>query len=142
MIGPAAVKLREAIKQIGYSAIVEDYTFSDVFSSDSNATRTVSLAAFTHTPETYRSAAMAVVAEREHGAEAAVREHSALGAPLFFVVKQDQVSVWQAYGKGPPRLLDRVDLSAVLHLFESNRLVWNPQAIHRAKLIGRVDTSC
>ena len=141
MIGPAAVKLREAIRKIGYTAIVEDYAFSDVFSSDSNVTRTVSLAAFTHTPETYRSAAMAVVAEGERGADVAVREHSALGAPLFFVVGQNQVSVWQAYGNGPPRRLDRVDLSAVPDLFESNRHVWNPHAIHRAKVIGRVDTS-
>jgi N-6 DNA Methylase len=136
----AARILQEQIAKIGYSAIVKDYTFSDVF-SDSNATRTVSLAAFTHTPETYRSAAMAVVAEREHGAEQAVRQHSALGAPLFFVIEQNQVSVWQAYGNGPPRLLHRVELSAVAHLFESNRRVWNPQAIHRAKLIGRIDTS-
>src|SRR3954452_11138023 len=140
MTGPA-VQLREAIQKIGYSAIVEGYTFSDVFAAGANATRTVSLAAFTHTPETYRSAAMAVVAEGERGPEAVVREHSALGAPLFFVIERDQVSVWQAYANATPRLLDRVELSAVSHLFESNRPVWNPQAIHRAKLIGRVDKS-
>jgi type I restriction-modification system DNA methylase subunit len=140
MIGPAA-KLREAIREIGYSAIVEDYTFSDVFAASANTTRTVSLAAFTHTPETYRSAAMAVVTEGGHGPAAAVREHSALGAPLFFVIERNQVSVWQAYANAPPRLLDRVELLAVSHLFESNRPVWNPQAIHRAKLIGHVDTS-
>jgi hypothetical protein len=140
MIGPAA-KLKQAIREIGYSAIVEGYTFSDVFAAGANATRTVSLAAFTHTPETYRSAAMAVVTEGERGPEVAVREHSALGAPLFFIIERDQVSVWQAYGNAAPRLLDRVELSAVSHLFESKRPVWNPQAIHRAKLIGRVDTS-
>jgi hypothetical protein len=84
---------------------------------------------------------MGIVQETGKGAEATVREHSALGAPLFFVIEGEQVSVWQVYANGPPRLLDRVKWDAVEHLFETKRPVWGPEAIHRAKLIGQVDRS-
>jgi hypothetical protein len=135
----ATALLREEIKKIGYSAIVENYKFSDVFASGPDVSRTIPLAAFTHTPASYRSAAIGIVQEKGKGAESAVREHTALGAPLFFVIEGETVTVWQAYAIGPPRLLERVQLNAIAHLFDTKTPVWSPDAIHRAKSFGRVE---
>ena len=52
--------LQDEFANIGYVAIVRDYVFSDVFSS-SSPNRKVPVAAFTHTPHSYRNAALAVV---------------------------------------------------------------------------------
>jgi hypothetical protein len=48
---------KEEIAKIGYLAIESDYVFSDVF-APSGADRIVPLAAFTHTPPSYRNAAL------------------------------------------------------------------------------------
>jgi len=71
------------------------------------------------------------------GAEETVRAHRALGAPLFFVIEQTDISIWQVFAEGSPRLLDRSLPGALPNLFESHRQDWNPDAIHRAKSIGR-----
>jgi hypothetical protein len=55
----AASILQQEIAKIGYSAIVEDYVFSDVFAKIP-VDRKASIAAFTHTPPSYRNAAFAV----------------------------------------------------------------------------------
>ena len=60
LMAAARGTVREEIAKIGYSAIVSDYVFSDVF-APSGASRKVTLAAFTHTPPSYRNAALAVV---------------------------------------------------------------------------------
>ena len=54
--------IAEGVRGIGYrqEAIVRDYTFADVL-DPANTTRTVALAAFTQTPPSYRSAALAAV---------------------------------------------------------------------------------
>ena len=54
--------IAEAVRRTGYreEAIVRDYAFADVL-DPGEATRTVSLAAFTQTPPSYRSAALAAV---------------------------------------------------------------------------------
>jgi hypothetical protein len=135
----ATARLREEIKKIGYSAIAENYEFSDVFASGPDVSRTIALAAFTHTPASYRSAAIGIIQKKGIGAEAAVREHTALGAPLFFVIEDETVTVWQAYASGPPRLLERVQLNEIAHLFDKKSPVWSPDAIHRAKALGRAE---
>jgi N-6 DNA Methylase len=136
---PATVRLRDEIKKLGYSAIVENYKFSDVFASGADLNRTIPLAAFTHTPASYRSAAIGILQQEGGQAESMVREHTALGAPLFFVLDAETVTVWQAYASGPPRLLERTHVSAASLLFDKKRLVWSPEAIHRAKSLGRVE---
>lgn len=132
----------QAAEATGYrrEALVRDYAFADVLSTD-GGTRSVPFAAFTQTPPSYRSAALAMV---EQGAESdadTVQAYRSLGAPLLFVIAGEDVSVWQVRIDGAPRRLDRVRLGEVPALFERNRADWQPDVIHRAKSIGSIDRS-
>ena len=130
----------QAAEATGYrrEALVRDHAFADVLALD-GGTRSVPFAAFTQTPPSYRSAALAVV---EQGAESdveTVQAYRSLGAPLLFVIAGEQVSVWQVRVGGAPRRLDQVRLAEVPALFERNRADWRPDVIHRAKSIGSID---
>lgn len=132
--------IAKAARSTGYrdEAIVRDYAFADVLDA-SDATRTVSLAAFTQTPPSYRSAALAAISAADGETLELVKAHRALGAPLLFVIEHDQVSLWQVRGDAPPRVLERLPVSDVPALFERLRESWRPDAIHRAKSIGAID---
>ena len=132
--------IADAVRRIGYrqEAIVRDYAFADVL-DPADTTRTVALAAFTQTPPSYRSAALAAVPAGDGGTLDWVMAHRSLGAPLLFVIEGDQVSLWQVRGDAPPSVLERLPLDEVPELFEQHREQWRPQAIHRAKAIGAVN---
>ncbi|WP_298360573.1 N-6 DNA methylase [uncultured Litoreibacter sp.] len=129
--------IASAAQRTGYrsEAVVTDYSFADVLAED-NQTRTVGLAAFTRTPPSYRSAALAVVQGEGRNALDLVKEHRALGAPLLFVIEQDSVTVWEVRSEAPPRAIETVSLNGIDDLFERNRTSWHPDAIHRAKSVG------
>jgi hypothetical protein len=100
-------RIVQAVHDAGYrsEAVVRDYAFADVL-VDANTTRTVPLVAFTRTPPSYRSAALAVVNGDGRRAIDLVNEHRALGAPLLFVIDHDDVTVWQVRSVDPPRALE------------------------------------
>lgn len=129
--------IAKAARDTGYrsEAVVPDYSFADVL-SDNNPTRTVQLAAFTRTPPSYRSAAFAVVHGEGRKALEVVNEHRALGAPLLFVINQDDVTVWEVRSKVPPRAIETIALAGIDDLFKRHRASWHPDAIHRAKSVG------
>ncbi|MGO9171127.1 MAG: N-6 DNA methylase [Rhodomicrobium sp.] len=132
--------IAKAARSTGYrhEAIVHNYSFADVLVS-ANTTRKVSLAAFTQTPPSYRSAALAAVSAGSGDALELVNAHRALGAPLLFVIEGDQVTLWQVRGQAPPRMLERLPVDDVPALFERYKSAWHPDAIHRAKSIGAID---
>lgn len=121
---------------LGYEAVAmhRGYSFADVLDVAAE-TRTVALAAFTQTPESFRSAAFGVV-EGEIDSGAAVMANRALGAPIFFSIDKDEVGVWAVGARQAPRLLDRVPASELASLFARYRDSWTPQALHRAKALG------
>ena len=129
--------IAKAARDTGYrsEAVVTDYSFADVL-AENNPTRTVQLAAFTRTPPSYRSAALAVVHGEGRKAIDVVNEHRALGAPLLFVINQDDVTVWEVRSKVPPRAIETVDHAGIEDLFNRHRATWHPDAIHRAKSVG------
>lgn len=133
----AVEKIAQAARGVGYrpEAVLRDYPFADVL-VDQNVTRTVPLVAFTQTPPSYRSAALAVVYGGDRQAVDIVQAHRALGAPLLFVIENEDVTVWQVRSEEPPRSVERVALGAVSELFDRNRAQWHPDAIHRAKAVG------
>ena len=94
--------IADAVRCTGYrdEAIFRDYAFADVVDPLS-ATRTVPLAAFTQTPPSYRSAAMAAVSPRHPITPDWVNAHRSLGAPLLFVVEGAHVSLWKMRGNAP-----------------------------------------
>jgi hypothetical protein len=134
----AARILREQIAKIGYSAIVANYVYSDVFAA-SPTDRKVAFAAFTHTPPSYRNAAFAVVEAGDRSAIDVISEHRALGAPLLFVIEGNDVSIWQVRSGTGPRAIAKAHQDELPALFSANRDEWNPQSIQRAKSIGAFD---
>jgi hypothetical protein len=132
----SSTRLRQEIEKIGYSAIIEDYVFSDVFAA-SPVNRTVPVAAFTHTPPSYRNAALAVVhAETGQPAET-VSDYRALGAPVLFVIKGDNVTVWQVRPEKGALQLGSASQDELAQLFSKHREAWAPLSIQRAKSIGQ-----
>jgi type I restriction-modification system DNA methylase subunit len=134
----ALQRIEAELRLLGYvsEAIIQDYTFADVL-SEAGEPRRIALAAFTQVPESYRSAAFGVVFG-EH--EAALIEQRALGAPILFSIGKQDVGVWRVGAHGAPRLLERVRLDALPELFQRNAERWRPQAVHRAKSLGHVQT--
>ncbi len=127
------------LRQLGYAseAIIRDYSFADVLSATGEPRR-VELAAFTQLPESYRSAAFGVVVDER---EDALIGRRALGAPILFLIGQQDVGVWRVGAQGAPRLLERVGLDALHDLFQRNAERWRPQAVHRAKSLGQAKTA-
>jgi hypothetical protein len=136
-----AERLQNEFVKIGYSSIRHNYVFSDVFSSPP-LDRTAELAAFTHTPPSYRNAALALVSDMANRAtDQLVSEYRALGAPLVFVIEGSQVSVWQVRSEERPRLIARRSPDNLPALFGEFGDQWHPQTIQRAKSIGHVNRS-
>jgi hypothetical protein len=126
------VSIERELLGLGYSAdaLHRAYSFADVLDSAAQ-TRTVALAAFTQTPESFRSAAFGVI-EGGPDSAAAVMANRALGAPIFFSIDSTEVGVW-AVGALAPRLLERVPVDQLSDLFSRYHDSWTPQALHRAK---------
>src|SRR6266853_434192 len=129
-----------AAQETGYraEAVVRDYAFADVL-DPSATTRNVPLAAFTQTPPSYRSAALAVVKDDGREALSLVHAHRALGAPILFVIEGNDVTVWQVRSIDLPRVLERLTIAELPSLFARNRDAWRPDAIHRAKSVGVIE---
>lgn len=136
-------RIAKETERLGYrsDAIIRDFPFSTLTTPGEPSTRRAPLAVFTQTPPSYRSAAFGAAEAQKNGAEVLVRGFRDLGAPLFFVVEAEMVSVWQVYADGPPRLIERASLDAIDRLFEARRSTWNPDSIHRAKSIGRFNSA-
>jgi hypothetical protein len=128
--------LQAEIVKIGYSTVVSNYVFSDVFAPHS-VDRKASLAAFAHTPPSYRNAAIAVVEKENRSALELVGNCRALGAPLVFVVEGDDVVVWQVRSGSGPLQFARAHVDELGALFSTYRDAWSPLSIQRAKSIGQ-----
>lgn len=126
---------RELLK-LGYlaDAIHRGDSFADVLDPAAH-TRTLALAAFTQTPESFRSAAFGVV-EGEDDSGITVMDNRALGAPIFLSIDSDEVGVWIVGARQSPRLLERVPAVRLPDLFARYHGRWHPQALHRAKALG------
>jgi hypothetical protein len=124
------------LRKLGYApeALIRDYRFADVLSATGEE-RTVDLAAFTQTPESYRSAAFGVISSTAD--VNLVYERRALGAPILLAIGQEDVGVWRMSAQSAPRLLERVSLNALPDLFARNADRWRPQTVHRAKSLGQ-----
>ncbi|MBY5523556.1 N-6 DNA methylase [Rhizobium leguminosarum] len=124
------------LRKLGYTSetLIHDYSFADVLSA-SGEQRRVDLAAFTQVPESYRSAAFAVISGAVD--EAAIIGRRSLGAPILFAIGQDDVGVWRVGAHAGPRLIERVALDALPELFRRNAESWRPLAVHRAKSLSQ-----
>lgn len=134
----ALQSIERALLRVGYraEAVVPDYRFADVLAQEP-LTRTAPLVAFARTPPSYRSAALGVLRHDAGDMAEFVRTHRALGAPFMLVIAGETVTAWQVRSEGPPQALETVHIRDLDELFARNEHNWHPDAIHRAKSIGR-----
>lgn len=132
----ALASIKSGLREIGYEAeaMHHAYSFADVLEQGAT-TRTVALAAFTQTPESFRSAAFGVV-QNELDNASAIMANRALGAPIFFSIDDEDVGVWAVDARNAPRLIERLPVEKLPDLFARNRETWSPQALHRAKSVN------
>ena len=132
--------LKDELAKIGYkgSSVKANYDYPDVFARVP-CEREVALAAFTHTPPSYRNAALGVI--NANGSEPAqiVYDHRALGAPLLLLIADQSVSVWRVSPKELPIEFARERADNLSNLFDKYHDRWSPGSIHRAKTIGEID---
>lgn len=128
--------IEQELRKLGYAAetLFRDYSFADVLSAGGEQRR-VDLAAFTQVPESYRSAAFAVISGTID--EKTITERRSLGAPILFAIGQDDVGVWRVGAQAGPRLIERVALDSLPQLFRRNAESWKPSAVHRAKSLSQ-----
>lgn len=128
--------IEQELRKLGYSAetLIRDYSFADVLSAGGEQ-RHVDLAAFTQVPESYRSAAFAVVSGIID--EKTITDRRSLGAPILFAIGHDDVGVWRVGAQTGPRLIERVALDELPQLFLRNAESWKPLAVHRAKSLSQ-----
>lgn len=133
----ALASIEHGLRDLGYEAkaLHRAYSFADVLNPAAE-TRTVALAVFTQTPESFRSAAFGVVEDATDSA-ATIMANRALGAPIFFSINGDDVGVWAVGARVAPRLIERLPVDQLPALFAKHRNSWTPQALHRAKALGQ-----
>jgi hypothetical protein len=128
------------LAKLGYSAIERDYVFADVFAA-SVPDRVVPLAAFTHSPPSYRNAALAAVEAQDGMRLESVEGYRALGAPLLLVIEGQQVTVWQIHPERRPTVYRRIATDQPSALFAENQDLWKPRRIHNAKSFGPLNVA-
>ncbi len=135
--------LRKQFRGLGYAsdAILPDYTFADVMATGGEE-RSVSLAAFSHTPPSYRTAAFGVLAGPRQYQPEELMDYRALGAPILFCITGQVVQVWQVRSAEKPRKIDERSVVLLQELFRKYARDWTPDSIRRAKSIGLFDVRC
>lgn len=126
--------------RIGYrvDTLMSDFAYSDMLGVSSE-TRSLQLAAFSHTPPSYRTAAFGVMVTDANKEAVQVAAHRGFGAPIILAISGNNVSVWQIKAGEKPARLEVASLDDLDHLFERHRIEWHPDAIYRAKSIGLFD---
>lgn len=135
----ASRPVADGLRKLGYGSdrLFENYEFSDVGSSSAQ-TRVVTLAAFTHSPPSYRSAAFAVI-EGDGGAPGEATDRgwlTSLGAPVVFVVSGVAVDVLRVGASRTATKIATVRPDDIAEFIEKQRAEWSPEAMRRLKLFG------
>ena len=98
----------------------------------------VPYAAFAQYPTDARSACIAVVAESSEPRKA-VEACRPLGAPIVFTCHQNTLQWWKQ-GTESAEWLESVPADNVENFFRANQDQFSPEAIYRAKTLGRIRT--
>lgn len=131
--------IRDALSVLGFrdEAVLNSYTYADIYSNEPNAERIVELAAFSHTPPSYRSAAIGLVTADKQSARDAVAGTASLGAPIILCMENSKVSVWSMNSDHTPSLIESLSDAEIAEYLLSKKEIWSPESIHRAKATGQ-----
>jgi N-6 DNA Methylase len=135
--------IAKAMQSIGYKGnlLVQDAEYNDVTNNKSAESKTgiVDLVGYAQIPTNYRNACIAVAISNNGGNPNLVANHRSVGAPLFFLINDANVTRWKVTGKGEPELKEIIQHSEIFTAFERNAKSWNPERIFRAKIEGEIE---
>ncbi len=100
--------------------------------------RTVPLVGFAQFPTDSRSACVAVLSETPEPRKA-VESCMPIGAPLVFVCYEDSLQWWKQ-GRNTAEWLESVPAANINSFFRAHQDKFSPNAVYRAKTLGRVRT--
>jgi hypothetical protein len=128
--------LRPRLESLGYkpSLLREKYAFGA-----STVTRTTPLVAFAHEPADLRSACIAAIDASEiddSRISDEIATYRDLGAPLVFALRRGHLELWVQTPQAP-QLRETLTSREVDSFFERERGQLSPDAIYRAKTLGR-----
>lgn len=128
MLKPDALK--NALRSCGYrpNLLRSDFAFG--------AGQTIPLIGFAQFPTDSRSACVAVLAETSEPRNA-VEACRTIGAPLIFVCCRDSLQWWKQK-RDSAEWLESVSLAHLDNFFRAHQDKFSPEAIYRAKTLGRV----
>lgn len=122
--------MKSLLRSCGYrlNLLWTDFAFGD--------NRTVPLIGFAQFPTDSRSACVVVLSETPDP-RTAVEACRLIGAPLVFVCCQDSLQWWKQ-GRESAEWLESVPAAKIDNFFRAHQDQFSPEAIYRAKTLGRV----
>lgn len=128
MLKPDALK--SSLRSCGYrpNLLRSDFAFGDG--------QTIPLVGFAQFPTDSRSACVVVLAENAEPRKS-VEACRPIGAPLVFVCYQDSLQWWKQ-GRDSAEWLENVPVAHLDNFFRAHQDQFSPEAIYRAKTLGRV----
>ncbi len=128
MLKPDALK--SSLRSCGYrpNLLRSDFAFGDG--------QTIPLVGFAQFPTDSRSACVVVLSENAEPRKS-VEACRPIGAPLVFVCFQDNLQWWKQ-GRDSAEWLENVPVAHLDNFFLAHQDKFSPEAIYRAKTLGRV----
>ncbi len=115
----------------------ENYGFTDWFTKN-NEKRTIPAAVFGQTPTDYETACIGVATPNGDGRQSLVNKFRALGAPIILEVDNYEIREWGVSRlENGHELIGRYPVEAIRQMFVDRTPVWRPEALMRAKNIGK-----
>ena len=115
----------------------ENYGFTDWFAKNKEK-RTIPAAVFGQTPTDYETACIGVATSNGDGRQSLVNKFRALGAPIILEVDYGEIREWAVSRlENGHELIGRYPVEAIRQMFVDRTPVWRPEALLRAKNIGK-----
>jgi type I restriction-modification system DNA methylase subunit len=128
-----STRLATRLGSLGYR-VERDYQFSDILKVPSTP-RQVPVVAFSHAPLSQESACLAVIYANGRSGPSFVNEHRALGALMYFELREQDVRVWKVGAtEHETNRVGQFSGRDVLAFVEDNQAVLRAENVHQARL--------
>lgn len=130
--------LRSHLECLGYRGdlLAEDYSFPDWF-LDGRPERSVPVAAFGQTPQSYETACFSILPPSAKTGRALVQDFRALGAPFAFEITAANVHCWVVGAdQSSTTKISEFDLGNIDEVFQKHADDWLPLSVLRAKNVA------
>ena len=133
--------VKNELQRLGYSGglLQENYVFDDASAAQTKELR-IQLGAFAQWPPSYRTACIGVIQPNGNAGPQFVSSYRSFGAPMFLEVRENHVVRYRMKAVGQAVELESIPARNISKAFESNKDIWSPAAIFRAKAISPISS--